>query len=473
MAFGNAIQVADDAHRVEFWHQLIDVFLPLALVLDRLADDRILRRLEFRAAMAALDDRLLHLALAAEFDALQARARAATPPTTPTSVFRRTSALSSMARGTGSNSGNVGIYNYSISDDFLGDQSGRVLDHPLGPLEGHDGAVLGIEIPGLLFWVATIYAVFATGVTQLIGRKLAALYFKQQAVEANFRFDLARIREYSEQIALLKGENREIAHAGEVFEDVFRTIQRIIRLRVRLIAFNQFYSQISVIIPYVIIAPFYFAKKVSFGTFNQAADAFGNVNTQMNFFVDRYIGLADFSATISRLTSFDEAFVRTQAAWSRDAARRGAPIRRRGARHSRSRTEPAGRPQARPRRQCRARAAGADAAARSERRRQIHAVPRRSPGYGPMARAKCCSPPHAKLMLLPQRPYIPIGPLKDAIAYPSNPSVFTTDQMQDSAARRRLDGLRRAAGGKRQLADAALGRRAAAARRRARAARQA
>ena len=73
---------------------------------------------------------------------------------------------------------------------------------------------------------------FATGVTQLIGRQLSALYFQQQAVEANFRFDLARIREYGEQIALLKGEEREIAHAGEVFEDVFNTIQRIIRLRV-------------------------------------------------------------------------------------------------------------------------------------------------------------------------------------------------------------------------------------------------
>ena len=120
--------------------------------------------------------------------------------------------------------------------------------------------IFGVEIPGFLFWVAVLYAVVATGITQLIGRSLSKLYFRQQAVEANFRFDLARVREYSEQIALLKGEDREIERAGTVFDDVFRTIRRIIHVRTWLIAFNQFYSQISVIIPYVVVAPFYYAE---------------------------------------------------------------------------------------------------------------------------------------------------------------------------------------------------------------------
>ena len=71
-------------------------------------------------------------------------------------------------------------------------------------------SVFGVEIPGFLFWVAILYACFATGMMQLIGHSLSRLLFRQQAVEANFRFDLARIREFSEQIALLKGEDREI-----------------------------------------------------------------------------------------------------------------------------------------------------------------------------------------------------------------------------------------------------------------------
>ena len=86
-----------------------------------------------------------------------------------------------------------------------------------------------------------------------LGRRLSSLYFHLQRVEANFRFDLARIREYSEQIALLKSEPREMAHAAEVFDDVFRTIRRIIVVRTGLTAFNQFYSQLSVVIPYVIV----------------------------------------------------------------------------------------------------------------------------------------------------------------------------------------------------------------------------
>ena len=85
--------------------------------------------------------------------------------------------------------------------------------------------------------------------------------FRQQAVEANFRFDLARIREFSEQIALLKGEEREIDRARQVFGDVFTTVQRIIRVRTFLNSFLQFYTQISAIIPYVVVAPFYFVVK--------------------------------------------------------------------------------------------------------------------------------------------------------------------------------------------------------------------
>ena len=69
---------------------------------------------------------------------------------------------------------------------------------------------------------------------QLIGRSLSRLMFRQQAVEANFRFDLARIREFSEQIALLKGEQREIDRADSVFNDVFVTVQRIIHVRTML-----------------------------------------------------------------------------------------------------------------------------------------------------------------------------------------------------------------------------------------------
>ena len=60
------------------------------------------------------------------------------------------------------------------------------------------------DIPGYLLWAALIYAVMGTIFTHLIGRALIALNFQQQRYEADFRFNLVRVRENSEQIALLK-----------------------------------------------------------------------------------------------------------------------------------------------------------------------------------------------------------------------------------------------------------------------------
>jgi putative ATP-binding cassette transporter len=288
-----------------------------------------------------------------------------------------------------------------------------------------------VQIPGFLFWVAVLYACVATGVTQLIGRSLSRLYFRQQAVEANFRFDLARIREYSEQIALLKGEDREIDRAGSVFGEVVRTIRRIIHVRTWLIAFNQFYSQISVIIPYVVVAPFYFAKIVDFGRFNQSADAFANVNGAMNFFVDRYIGLADFRATIERLTSFEDAFDRALA----DDKKR-----------PRITTEPSQAPTM---------SLNDVELALPDGRRLAHIadlvlVPqeptlfvgpsgigkstlfRAIAGLWPHGSGEIRQPAYAKLMLLPQRPYIPIGPLRDALAYPGASANFSDQKLRET-----------------------------------------
>ena len=320
--------------------------------------------------------------------------------------------------------------------------------------------IFGVEIPGFLFWVAVLYAVVATGITQLIGRSLSKLYFRQQAVEANFRFDLARVREYSEQIALLKGENREIERAGTVFDDVFRTIRRIIHVRTWLIAFNQFYSQISVIIPYVVIAPFYYMKIVDFGRFSQSADAFGNVNSAMNFFVDRYIGLADFSSAIARLTTFEDSFDKTladekAAASDRRSGKWAEPF------VSRRRPCATGRTQAGAYRRSRADPAGVGAGRRSVRRRQIDALPcdlglvavrlGRNPAAG-FRQAHAL----AATTLYSDRP----------VAGGARLSGRELEFLRCATARRALSRrparARRAPRRKRQLADAALGRRAAA-----------
>ena len=429
--FGDALQVADEGHRVAFWHQLIDVFTPLAFILIAM------QMVEFYVASNFVLQwrRWLTASYTGRWLVNSMHYKLALGGHVADNPDQRISQdVGAFLNGAGTvaTSGNIGIYNYSIT--MISSATNLVaFSIILWNLSKPMNGLLGIDIPGLLFWVATIYAVFATGVMQWIGSRLTALYFKQQSVEANFRFDLARVREYGEQIALLKGENREIAHAGEVFEDVFTTIQRIIRLRVRLIAFNQFYSQISIILPYLIVAPFYYAKKVILGAFFQAADAFSNVNSQMNFFVNNYTGLADFSATISRLTSFDDALAQTYAAWTASPRVDAHPGVAEGLAIPDLELElPDGRKLARignlllvP--QESTLVSGPSGSGKSTLFRAIA-------GLWPYGKGEITQPAHASLMLLPQRPYIPIGPLSQAIAYPSEASSFTEAQLRQALA---------------------------------------
>jgi len=427
MDFGNAIQVADEAHRLEFWHQLIEVFTPLALALVGIGVVEYFIAANFvlqwrRWMTASYTSRWLlnsmHYKLALASDSAD----------NPDQRISQDIGGFINGSGTGSNSGNAGIYNYTIQLISLATNLVAFSIILWGISSRMDVHLFGVQIPGLLFWIATLYAAFATGLTQLIGARLSKLFFKQQAVEANFRFDLARVREYSEQIALLKGEAREIDRAGVVFEDVFHTVRRIIRVRTWVLAFTQFYGQISLIIPYAIVAPFYYVKDVTFGVFSQSADAFGSVNGAMNFFIDRYVGLADFTATVDRLTSFDEAFARTLAAHAGSEVSTRPNVGEALAIPDLELSLPDGRKLARignlmlvP--QQSTLVVGPSGAGKSTLFRAIS-------GLWPYGKGEILQPAHAKLMLLPQRPYLPIGPLRNAISYPAAASQYSDDELR-------------------------------------------
>ena len=162
-----------------------------------------------------------------------------------------------------------------------------------------------IAFPGFLFWVALIYAGVGTWITHLIGRSLVTLSFERQRYEADFRFSLARLREYAEQVALLKGENSEKHSLRERFAAIIGNYFQIVAVRKNLIGFTSSYGQLSPIIPYIVAAPFYFAGKITLGVMTQTARAFGSVNEALTFFVNYYVSLADFKAVLDRLTSFD------------------------------------------------------------------------------------------------------------------------------------------------------------------------
>jgi putative ATP-binding cassette transporter len=176
-------------------------------------------------------------------------------------------------------------------------------------LWGLSGAItiFGLSIPGDLFWIALIYAIAGTVCTHLTGRPLSALLFRQQRVEADFRYSLVRVRENVEGIALYRGEEQETTNLLHRFVAVIGNFRAIMHRTMLLNMVTVGYSQISVIIPLVAAAPRYFAGLVPLGVLFQSASAFGSVETALSWIVDRYENLAAWRAVVDRLASFHRA----------------------------------------------------------------------------------------------------------------------------------------------------------------------
>jgi putative ATP-binding cassette transporter len=273
-------------------------------------------------------------------------------------------------------------------------------------------------VPGLLFWVALIYAAAGTVITHLIGRPLVEIMFTRQKVEADFRFGMARLREYSEQVALLDGENAEAVSLRLKFAALIANYIDMINLRKKLTAFTGFYGQISPIIPYIFAAPFYFAKKIELGVMTQTAQAFGQVQSALTFFINYYTSLAGFRAVLDRLSSFDAAIEGAQTGQAFKIERNAASP---ALRHA-TIALPNGT----------ALLKGVDFSLRPGRNLLVtgpsgagkSTLFRALSGIWPFGAGAVSIPASGKMMLLPQKPYLPIGPLREAVIYPSAPESY-------------------------------------------------
>ncbi|MEF3367163.1 ABC transporter ATP-binding protein/permease [Methylocystis sp. 9N] len=292
------------------------------------------------------------------------------------------------------------------------------------PLPGTD-----IYIPGFLFWVVLLYATVGTAVTHLIGRSLTGLYFERQRREADFRFSLARLREYSEQVALLAGESAERGSLLQRFMGIIVNYLAIVQKRKQLMVFTATYGQISPIIPYVITAPFYFAGRIQLGVMTQTASAFGRVEGALTFFINYYTSLANFKSVLDRLTSFDGAIdsARAQIVRTRIVSpAEGDDIRLREVTLS----LPDGRS-----------IVAIDDLTLSAGQSTLLSGPsgsgkstlfRAIAGVWPYAVGEALTPKGARVMLAPQRPYIPMGSLADAIVYPSAGADHSRAAMEEA-----------------------------------------
>ncbi len=279
------------------------------------------------------------------------------------------------------------------------------------------------NIPGYLVWAALIYALIGTALTHLIGWRLIPLNFQQQRFEADFRFNLVRTRENSEQIAALGGEAAERERHLNRFSRVVANWLAIMQRQKQLTFFTQSYSQAAVIFPYVVVSPAYFSAAMQLGGLMQTASAFNSVQGALSYFITAYRQIAEWSSVIARLSGFEEAIAAGRAAAvtppavevvPREAAvfavdrlnvrlPRGEPIV--AAEHI---AFPAGE---------RILVTGPSGAGKSTLFRAIA-------GIWPFGSGRVMVPKGAKVMLLPQRPYFPVATLAMAVGYPAEMGTF-------------------------------------------------
>jgi putative ATP-binding cassette transporter len=170
---------------------------------------------------------------------------------------------------------------------------------PLGPL--------GVaHVPGYLVWCALVYAGIGTWLTVKIGRPLVPLNFAQQRFEADFRYSLVRLRENAESIAFYRGESSEAKVFRDRFRHVFENFRKIMKRQKQLTWFTSGYAQIAIVFPVVVIAPRYFARQVQLGGMMQVVSAFSSVQSALSFIISSYTDIASWQAVTQRLSTFDE-----------------------------------------------------------------------------------------------------------------------------------------------------------------------
>lgn len=160
------------------------------------------------------------------------------------------------------------------------------------------------SINGRLAQLLLVYSVVGTGLIVYASRKLVALNYQQLKLEADFRYGLVHIRDNAESIAFYGGEQQEGKEANRRLDGAIENYNRLIIWEALISVIQRSYDYFSRFLPWLVIAPIYFARQVDFGVFGQASIAFSQVLFSVSYIVNNIDRLAAFSASISRLEGF-------------------------------------------------------------------------------------------------------------------------------------------------------------------------
>ncbi len=286
------------------------------------------------------------------------------------------------------------------------------------------------NVPGYLVWAALIYAVIGTWVTHLVGRPLVKLNFDQQRYEADFRFSLVRLRENAEEVTLLSGEAAEEERLRDRFARVVSNWYGIMHRTKRLTFLTAGYSQVAIIFPFLVVSPVYFFGALTLGGLMQISSAFGQVQSALSFFVTAYSSIADWKAVLDRLAGFESSID-----WAQNLDKTaprveliadggsglhvedlavGLPNGEVIVRLSDFRVEPGDR----------VLVTGPSGSGKTSLLRALG-------GVWPFGAGSIRIPKGESVLVLPQTPYVPLGTLRGALAYPAGTQAFRPEEIEE------------------------------------------
>jgi len=292
--------------------------------------------------------------------------------------------------------------------------------------------VSGITIPGYLVIAVLIYCLIISGLMMIIARSFVPTAERKNQVEAEFRFALTRVREYGESIAILGGEKEERAGLDALLAHVITTWAKMAGQYMRTMFVSHGNFVIASVIPIILCSPKYLAGEMSLGTVMQAAAAFIQVQYAFNWIVDNYPRLAEWTASARRASNL---LVAVDSLEHIEDSESGAITRKEGGKTAirlkdvsvalsdgtvvvddADVTVELGE---------RVLVAGESGTGKSTLVRAIA-------GLWPWGEGEITLRPGAKMFLMPQKPYIPLGTLRRAATYPQHADDFEDEEIADA-----------------------------------------
>ncbi len=292
--------------------------------------------------------------------------------------------------------------------------------------------LFSLPIQGHLVWLALVYAASATVLGWWIGRPLTKATDKRQTVEANFRFGLVKARENSLAIALIHGEQHEKPHFRVLFGDIIQAWNQQTRAWQQIMLFSSGYSVLSMAFPILVSAPRYILGSITLGALMQSAQSFQHMVSALSWPVDNMGKVAEWRASVERVLGLSSALDQLE----REIAKPDP---------HRIRLEKKDQSILRFRNLVISRLDGIVCV--SLLNEEIHAGDRvliggnaftgnklfkAIAGLWPWGEGAIDLPGDEPLFFMPPRPYLPTGPLRTAICYPSGKDTFSQEQLEQA-----------------------------------------